>query len=176
MTPRSSASARRSARPRSSARRSSASPASPSRSARKDSRSPRGADPLAFRADQITDAEAKITADGQARAAAGRLDGDVKGTECSPYPRTAARRALEADPQTQRARYDCVAYTSKFEAPEKAGEERTGLFGFPYWLVIDYPTGDLVWCKVTPRAGEGGSSLASVPVPEPCREPAATAD
>jgi len=137
---------------------------------------PAGADPLAFRADQVADAEAKITADGQARAAAGTLDGDIKGTECSPYPRTAARRALEVDPEAQRARYDCVAYKSKFDAPEKAGEKRTGLFGFPYWLVIHYPTGDLVWCKVTPRAGEGGSSLASVPVPAPCREPAAAAE
>ena len=50
----------------------------------------------------------RITADGQARAAAGRLDGDIKGTECSPYPRTAARRAIEADPQAERGRYNCV--------------------------------------------------------------------
>ena len=134
---------------------------------------PDGTDPVAHRAAQVTDAQGQITVDAQGRAAAGTLDGDVKGTECYPYPRTAARRALETDPDAARGRYDCVAYTSKFDAPESRGQERTGLFGFPYWLVIDYRAGDLVWCKVTPRAGEGGSSLASVPVPEPCREPAA---
>ena len=134
---------------------------------------PDGADPVAHRAAQVTDAESQIVADARGRAAAGTLDGDVKGAECYPYPRTAARRALEADAGAARGRYDCVAYTSKFDAPESRGQERTGLFGFPYWLVIDYPTGDLVWCKVTPRAGEGGQSLAAVPVPGPCREPAA---
>jgi hypothetical protein len=136
---------------------------------------PDGADPAAFRAEQVTDAEGKIAADGRRRAAAGTIDRDIKGAECFPYPKTAARRALEADPAAQRGRYECVAYSTKFEAPESQGQARTGLFGFPYWLVIEYPTGDLVWCKVTPRAGEGGQSLAAVPVPPPCREPAAAA-
>jgi len=134
---------------------------------------PDGADPVAHRAAQVTDAERKIAADGRERAAAGTLDGDVKGAECYPYPRTAARRALERDLAAERGRYDCVAYTSKFDAPESRGQERTGLFGFPYWLVIEYRTGKLVWCKVTPRAGEGGQSLVAIPVPEPCREPGA---
>jgi hypothetical protein len=133
---------------------------------------PDGGDPVAFRADQVTDAEGRITADGQQRVAEGRLDGPIRGAECFPYPRTEARRATEADPAAQRGRYECVAYRRTFEAPESQGQARTGLFGYPYWLVIDYPTGDLVWCKVTPRAGEGGQSLASVPVPVPCREPA----
>jgi hypothetical protein len=137
---------------------------------------PAGADPVAFRAEQITDAEARITADGQERAAAGRLDGDIKGAECERYPRTAAREAIEADPRAERGRYNCTAYTRTFTAPDSEGEARTGLFGYPYWLVIEYESGDLVWCKVTPRAGEGGQSLASVPVPPPCREPAAAAD
>lgn len=119
----------------------------------------------------VAAAEERITADAQARAAAGRLDGDVEGTECFPYPRTADRRAAETDAATVRARYDCVAYTSKFDAPEAQGQERTGLFGFPYWLVAEYDTGALVWCKVTPRAGEGGASLVAVPVPAPCRDP-----
>ena len=45
------------------------------------------------------------------------------------------------------------------------------MFGDPFWLVIDYERGSLVWCKVTPRAGEGGSVLVTVPVPAPCRDP-----
>ena len=134
---------------------------------------PAGTDAVALRPEQIADAEGKITADGRARAAEGRLDGDIKGAKCSPYPRTAARRAIEADPRAERGRYNCTAYTRTFTPPDSEGGARTGYFGYPYWLVIEYGSGDLVWCKVTPRAGEGGSSLASVPVPAPCREPAA---
>jgi hypothetical protein len=38
--------------------------------------------------------------------------------------------------------------------------------------VIDYAGPELVFCKVTPRVGEGGQTLVSVPVPAPCRDPA----
>ena len=102
----------------------------------------------------------------------GAIDGDIKGAECNPFPDTQERRAAEQDPALATGRYDCVAYTSRFEAPELDGQKRTGLFGYPYWLVVDYEDAELVWCKVTPRAGEGGRSLAAVPVPEPCRDPA----
>jgi predicted nucleic acid-binding Zn ribbon protein len=128
-------------------------------------------DPLAHRERLLTDAEGKITEDARARVAAGTLDGDIKGTECGPYPRTAERRAAEQDPATTLARYDCVAYTSKFDAPGANGQKRTGLFGHPFWLVVDYDRSRLVWCKITPRAGEGGSVLITVPVPAPCRDP-----
>lgn len=128
-------------------------------------------DPLAHRERLVADAEARITQDARARVAAGTLDGDIKGTECGPYPRTEARRLAERDPATTIARYDCVAYTSKFDAPGADGQERTGLFGHPFWLVVDYDRSRLVWCKVTPRAGEGGSVLITVAVPAPCRDP-----
>jgi predicted nucleic acid-binding Zn ribbon protein len=130
-----------------------------------------GADTVAQRDLLVADAERRITDDARERVAAGTLDGDIKGTECEPYPRTAARRAAETDPATAIARYDCVAYTSKFDAPGADGQERTGLFGHPFWLVIDYEAAKLVWCKVTPRAGEGGSVLITVAVPAPCRDP-----
>jgi predicted nucleic acid-binding Zn ribbon protein len=130
-----------------------------------------GAGPLEHRAALVAQAERLITDDAHRRAAAGRLDGDVEGTECHPFPDTETRRTAEEDPALARGRYDCVAYTSKFEAPELDGQKRTGLFGFPYWLVVDYADAQLVWCKVTPRAGEGGRSLAAVPVPVPCRDP-----
>jgi hypothetical protein len=132
---------------------------------------PDGADPVAHREQLVADAEQKITADARARVTAGTLDGDIKGTECSPYPRTDARRSAETDPATAVARYDCVAWTSKFDAPGADGQARTGLFGHPFWLVVDYDSSRLVWCKVTPRAGEGGSVLITVAVPAPCRDP-----
>jgi len=130
-----------------------------------------GADPLEHRAALVTEAEGLMTADARARVEAGRLEGDIRGTECNPFPSTAERRAAEDDPATAVGRYDCIAYTSKFDAPELDGQKRTGLFGYPYWLVVDYRKSRFVWCKVTPRAGEGGRSLAAVPVPPPCRDP-----
>jgi len=127
-----------------------------------------GEDPLAHRERLLRSGEQKITADARARVAAGTLDGDIKGTLCEVFPETEARRAAERDPATPAGRYDCVAYTSKLESAAK----RTAVFGHPYWLVVDYERARLTWCKVTPRAGEGGSVLVSVPVPQPCRDPA----
>jgi hypothetical protein len=126
-----------------------------------------GEDPLAHRARLLERAEALITADARKRVAAGTLDGDIKGTQCDVFPETEARRAAERNPATPAARYDCVAYTSMLE-----GNQRTAVFGHPFWLVIDFRRDTYVWCKVTPRAGEGGSVLVSTPVPEPCRDPA----
>jgi hypothetical protein len=127
-----------------------------------------GEDPIAHRERLLEDAEAQITADARRRVAAGTLDGDIKGTSCEIFPETEERRAAERDPATTAARYDCVAYTSQLEG----NQQRTAVFGHPFWLVIDYRRDKYVWCKVTPRAGEGGSVLTSVPVPEPCRDPA----
>jgi hypothetical protein len=126
-----------------------------------------GADPIGHREQLLADAQARITEDARARVAAGRLDGDIKGTECEVFPETEARKAAETDPATHVGRYDCVAFTSKLES----AQGRTAIFGHPFWLVIDYDASRYVWCQVTPRAGEGGSVLISVPVPAPCRDP-----
>jgi type II secretory pathway pseudopilin PulG len=131
-----------------------------------------GEDPLAHRTALVALGQTLLTRDAQARVAAGRLEGPVRGTSCTPYPKTEGRTAAERDPATVKLRYDCVAYKNKFVAPPLAGQARTGLFGYPYWLVIDDKRSALVWCKVTPRAGEGGRSLAFVRVPVPCRDPA----
>lgn len=126
-----------------------------------------GADLVAHRAVLLDRAEALMTQDARGRVAAGTLDGDIKGTRCTVYPATDARRAAETDPATRAARYDCVAYTSML----KANQGRTAVFGHPFWLVIDFARDRFVWCKTTPRAGEGGSVLISVPVAPPCRDP-----
>ena len=132
---------------------------------------PKGADPIEHRAALVAQAESLIAEDARGRVAAGTIDGPIRGAQCDPYPKTDGRRAAEQDPATAVGRYDCVAYKFKAELPELEGRQRTGLFGYPYWLVVDYDDAKLVWCKVTPRAGEGGRSLAFVPVPEPCRDP-----
>ena len=129
---------------------------------------PAGVDPIEHRAALVRFGEDQITADANRRVAEGTLKGDHKGTRCELFPETDARRAAERDPATRVGRYDCVAYTSQLEGYT----ENQALFGDPFWLVVDYERGKLVWCKITPRAGEGGSVLVSVPVPEPCRDPA----
>jgi hypothetical protein len=131
-----------------------------------------GASALEHRAALVSAAERGITADVRGRVARGELKGRFLGTACSPYPKTAARRAAERSPSTPGGRYDCVAYTATFKAPSEDGVQRTGYFGDPYRLVIDYGNSALVWCKIAPRASEGGRSLGFVVVPPPCRDPA----
>ena len=91
----------------------------------------KGTGPLEHRAALVAEGEALIAADARSRVAAGRLKGDIRGAECDPFPTTAARRAAERDRSTRAGRYDCVAFTSKFEAQELEGQARTGLFGYP---------------------------------------------
>jgi hypothetical protein len=130
-----------------------------------------GEDPLEHRAQLVATAERLVTRDARGRVRAGTMRGPIAGTDCRPYPTTVGRREDEEDPATKRGRYDCTAYTGHFATPELEGEQRTGITGQPYWVVIDYARATLTWCKVTPRAGEGGAVLASVPVPPPCRDP-----
>jgi hypothetical protein len=132
----------------------------------------KGEDPIAHRTVLVRHAERLIAKDARGRVAAGTIDGPIKGASCEPFPETQARKAAERDGATTLARYDCVAYKSTFETAPVNGQSRPGYFGYPYWLVVDFPRSKLVWCKVTPRAGEGGRSLAFVPVPAPCRDPA----
>jgi hypothetical protein len=130
-----------------------------------------GEDPLVYRARLVSAGQAFILADARGRAREGTIDGPVRGTTCYPYPRVQPRRALEADPSVPRGRYQCIAYKKRFALPALQGKARTGILGVPYWLVIDYGSGAMAACKVTPKAGEGGRSLAVVPVPVPCRDP-----
>jgi hypothetical protein len=130
-----------------------------------------GQDALAHRRELVATAERLVTADALARVRAGTLRGPIRGTQCDPYPATSARRAAETDPAVSAGRYECIAYESRFQASEVDGRRRTGLFGTPFWVVVDYRTSRLVWCKVTPGVGEGGRALGNVVVPEPCRDP-----
>lgn len=132
----------------------------------------RGEDTLAHRRALVEQTEALITRDARARVRAGTLTGPVEGTDCEPYPGISDRREAEADPAATVGRYECIAYKARVALPELEGVERQGVLGSPFWAVIDYGPGRIVWCKVTPRAGEGGRSLESVRVPVPCRDPA----
>jgi hypothetical protein len=127
--------------------------------------------PAEYRPRLLAAGEAAITANARLRMRQGTIDGPVKGTECNPLPNSDARQALELDPRAVRLRYECVAFERHFPLPVLEGKERTGVIGPLFWLVANYDTGNLVFCKVTPIAGEAGKSLAQVPVPVPCRNP-----
>ena len=109
---------------------------------------------LAHRVALVGAAQRLITADAQERIRTGKLKGPVIGTACDPYPDITVRRAAEADPASTVGRYDCLAYSRRLELPELEGKRRRGLFGYPFWAVIDYRRATIAWCKVTPRGGE----------------------
>jgi hypothetical protein len=131
----------------------------------------RGEDALAHRARLVAAGQAAITADAHARIRAGRLDGPVRGTDCTPYPATQLRTAQERDAAVPRNRYECLAYKTRFALPELQGKVRTGLYGTPYWLVLDYGSSKMTFCKITPHGGEAATTLVNVTAPAACQDP-----
>ncbi len=119
----------------------------------------------------VAAAEIAITADARRRIAAGEIKGEVKGTRCRPFPYTTTRAAQESDLSIRRNRYQCTAYSDRFALSELEGRQRTGLFGTPYWLIAEYATGRLTFCRISPKAGEGGKVLVEVPVDPACGDP-----
>ena len=130
-----------------------------------------GEAPLAYRARLVAAGQAAVLTDSRRRMREGTIEGPVAGTECTPFPLTAPRRDLEADPSTPAGRYECMTYQRRFELSELEGRKRTGIIGVPYWLVVDYGTAKLTFCKITPRVGEGGRPLAEVATPTACLDP-----
>lgn len=128
---------------------------------------------LAHRKRIVRAGEGAITRDARSRVRAGTLKGPVRGTECQLFPKTQTRADEEADPSLRRNRYQCFAYARRFALSRLNGKARTGLIGQPYWLIADYETGAMVFCKVTPRGGEGAKLLVEVPVAPACRDPLA---
>ena len=130
-----------------------------------------GEAPLAHRARLVAAGEAAITADARRRVAAGEMRGPVAGTRCRTFPFTETRAGQEADASVARNRYQCIAYSRRFALPELEGERRTGIIGQPYWLVVDYRSARMTFCKISPKAGEGGRVLVEVPVDPACGDP-----
>ncbi len=130
-----------------------------------------GEDALAHRARLVDAGGAVIVADAKRRMAAGTVDGPIAGIECTPFPTTESRRALERDPSVPKGRYECLAYERRFPLSELEGKARTGIIGVPYWLVVDYTTARMAYCRIVPRAGEGGKALAFVHVERACGDP-----
>ena len=130
-----------------------------------------GEDALAYRGRLVSAGEAAVTADALKRLADGELADPVQGTSCSPYPKSFARADQEADPAVPRNRYQCIAYEQKVELSKLQGRERTGIYGVPYWLIIDYSGEPMTFCKISLPPGEGGVPLAKAKIPRACRDP-----
>jgi hypothetical protein len=126
---------------------------------------------LAHRTRLLAAGRTAITGEARAEMRAGVITGPVAGAECRPTPDTPVRAAQEHDPAIARNRYECVAYERRFALSRLEGKARLGEIGVPYWLVIDYRTGKLAYCQLVPHAGEGGRTLATVPVARPCADP-----
>lgn len=110
----------------------------------------------------VSDLQASITADANARARSGELDGPIARTQCQPYPPGSAPSGPV--PPT---RYACVAVTADI----RAGTRRVaGAVGYPFWARLDLRAGTYLWCRINPSPGEQaiGSALATVPLPRPC--------
>jgi len=97
----------------------------------------------------VTGLEAAVLRDAVGRGKGGELDQRVQRVDCVPHPRTAPRRALEADPSQRSGRYHCLAVTSEFR-----GSRGRGTIGYPFLATIVYGTGSLTWCKINPVPGE----------------------
>lgn len=133
----------------------------------------RGEGPIGYRARLVAAGEREITANARERLAAGEIKGTIAGTYCRPFPFTDTREDQEIDPAIPRNRYQCTAYSRRFALPEVEGRRRYGVIGTPFWLIADYGSGQLTFCRVTPRPGEGGQAFVVVPVAPACRNPLA---
>lgn len=115
------------------------------------------AEPEASRAAVLAELRAGILADARARAAAGKLKGPAaRRVECKPLPGVDAAAA--------RVPYDCIAVTSDLPSGSVGG-----VIGHPFRAVADFSTGQITWCKVSGRPGEGSlTSEGLVRLPRAC--------
>jgi type II secretory pathway pseudopilin PulG len=107
----------------------------------------------------VDDLQRAITTDARARVRAGALTGAVLRTECSSYPNGSA--AADAGLSRRVGAYECVAVNGVI----RQGRRPSGVVGVPFWARVDFLSGAYVWCRVNPRPGERGISIAAVSVP-----------
>ena len=108
----------------------------------------------AFAGEPVPALERAITRDARSRG----LGSEIGRTDCRPY---------RQDPRArERGKYECVAVIT--DTKETEGAE-AATFGYPFWARVDSRENRLRWCKINPRAGEGGAVPASgVQLPRGC--------
>ena len=93
-----------------------------------------------------TQLEASISADVRDRIAAGKLEGDVRETECNAVK---VRSRTGAD-------FNCFAFTGEAS-------------GYRFSARAQLPAGTLAWCKENPRPLHPTSFVLTVPISSECR-------
>lgn len=106
-------------------------------------------------------AETAITADAQARARRGEIDGPIRRTACGTLLRDP--RAVPDDRVLTKTvgRYDCIAV-------KRAIGGGGGDFGYPFVAALDFTRFTFVWCRNTPAQSERGKALAFVRLDRAC--------
>ena len=98
--------------------------------------------------------ERAIARDVRARIAAGKLDGPLLETSCSPV--TVRSR--------NGANFNCFALTGRTDTGDRVLEE-----GYRFSARAQLPGGTLAWCKENPRPLHPTSYVLSVPISSECR-------
>jgi hypothetical protein len=102
--------------------------------------------------------EEAITADANARHAAGTLTSRTRSTSCEPLAELSATRAA----------FDCTALIR-----EIVGQGDPGRLGYPFRAMVDFRSGSWTFCKINPIPGERSlpDPRTVVPLPAACRLP-----
>ena len=96
--------------------------------------------------------ETAISEDARARADAGELEGNPRGTQCEPYPKRSDRADWpDQDPGAARGVYDCLVFV---RAVPQTETNIGGQVGYPFRAVLDFKRFAVAWCKTDPVPGE----------------------
>jgi hypothetical protein len=108
----------------------------------------------------LTRVEAVITADANARQAAGTLESPTRSTSCEPLVELSSTRAA----------FNCTALIR-----EIVGQGEPGRLGYPFRAIVDFRSASWTFCKLNPISGEGSlpDPRTVVPLPATCRVPGA---
>lgn len=98
------------------------------------------------------------------RDARSRADKEIRGVNCSPFPRSLDAVHPTADLAREAATFDCVAVTARFGSEGQAGGR--GIIGMPFRLLLDFRRGRYAFCRIIPL---GDEDRLSHPLPRACR-------
>jgi hypothetical protein len=109
------------------------------------------------------DLAATVERDARERVQAGELEHPILSAECERYPRGARGEDPATDLSSSTGRYACLAVTAEVDRSDFTSGSN---IGYPYRALVDFPTGEFTYCKVSGKPGEG-SLKADFPVRVP---------
>lgn len=113
----------------------------------------------------VADVERAITADANARFAAGTVDSRTRSTSCDPF---LGGTPAQEDLSKAVGIYDCTALIA-----EITGQGKPGRLGYPFRAVVDFRAASWAFCKVNPIPSEQSlpDPRTIVPLPKVCQAP-----